>query len=57
VDQFESDEEYQIIIKSIDSKKIELKQIYKLLVEEGKLKSTSRVKNIIKEFKSKTEEH
>ena len=54
--QFESDEEYKLFIKRIDTKKTELKQIHKLLVEEGKIKSTSRVKNMIKGFKSKTEE-
>ncbi|TDL75774.1 hypothetical protein E2R56_08305 [Rhodococcus qingshengii] len=55
--QFESDEEYRLFLKSIDTKKTELKQIHKLLLEEGKIKSTSRVKNIIKGFKSRTEEH
>ena len=54
--QFESDEEYKLFIKRIVTKKTELKQIHKLLVEEGKIKSTSRVKNMIKGFKSKTEE-
>jgi hypothetical protein len=51
--QFESDEEYKLFIKRIVTKKTELKQIHKLLVEEGKIKSTSRVKNMIKGFKSK----
>jgi 5-bromo-4-chloroindolyl phosphate hydrolysis protein len=54
--QFESDEEYRLFLKNIDAKKNELKQIHKLLVEEGKINSTSRVKNIIKGFKSRTEE-
>lgn len=55
--QFESDEEYRLFLKSIDTKKTELIQIHKLLLEEGKIKSTSRVKNIIMGFKSRTEEH
>jgi hypothetical protein len=55
--QFESDEEYRLFLENIDTKKNELKQIHKLLVEEGKIKSTSRVKNIIKGIKSRTEEH
>lgn len=54
--QFESDEEFQSFIKSIESKKIELKQIHKLLLQEGKIKSTSRMKNIIKGFSSRSEE-
>lgn len=55
--QFESDEEYRLFLKSIDTKKAELKQIHKLLLKEGKIQSTSRVKDMIKGFKSRTEEH
>ncbi|WP_285889485.1 hypothetical protein [Neobacillus niacini] len=42
---------------SIETKKKEVKQIHKSLVEEGKINSTSRVKNIIKGFTTRTEEH
>ena len=55
--QFESDQEYRLFLKRIDAKKTELKQIHKLLLEEGKIKSTSRVKKMIKGFTSRTEEH
>lgn len=55
--QIESDEEYRLFLKRIDTKKAELKQIHKLLLEEGKIESRSRVKNIIKGFTSRTEEH
>lgn len=53
----ESDEEYRLFLKRIDTKKAELKQIHKLLLEEGKIQPRSRVKNIFKGFKSRTEEH
>ncbi|KGM45631.1 hypothetical protein NP83_04945 [Neobacillus niacini] len=55
--QMESDEEYKLFLQKIESKKSELKQIHKLLVEEGKIQSKSRVKNIMKVFKSRAEEH
>jgi hypothetical protein len=55
--QIESDEEYRLYLKRIDTKKAELKQIHKLLLEEGKIESRSRLKNIIKGFTSRTEEH
>jgi hypothetical protein len=55
--QIESDEEYRLFLKRIDTKKAELKQIHKLLLEEGKIESRSRLKNIIKGFTSRTEEH
>jgi hypothetical protein len=55
--QIESDEEYKLFLKNIDKKKTELKQIHKVLLEEGKIESASRVKNIMKKFKSRTEEH
>ncbi|WP_419887486.1 hypothetical protein ACN6MT_18760 [Neobacillus niacini] len=55
--QMESDEEYKIFLQKIESKKSELKQIHKLLLEEGKIQSKSRVKNIMKAFKPRAEEH
>lgn len=54
--QIESDKEYRLFLKNIETKKAELKQIHNLLLEEGKIESRSRVKNIIKKFKSRTEE-
>ncbi len=48
---FESDEEYKLFLKGIEKKKIELKQIHKVLLDEGKIESTSRMKNIFKIFK------
>jgi hypothetical protein len=55
--QLESDEEYKLFLKNIDKKKTELKQIHKVLLEEGKIESASLVKNIMKKLKSRTEEH
>jgi hypothetical protein len=55
--QFESDEDYKLFLNRIDTKKAEIKQIHKLLLKEGKIKSTSLVKHIIKGFTSRTEEH
>lgn len=52
----ESDEEYRLFLKNIDKKKTELRQIHILLLEEGKIQPRSRVKSMIKGFRSRTEE-
>lgn len=54
--QMETDKEYKLFLQKIDNKKTEFKQIHALLLEEGKIELPSRMKNIMKAFKSRTEE-